>query len=84
MGLFLAAFGYRNWAHTNAGGAQDPEGFDDCDSDIVDLALKRLEVAAERWSSSRQPFFLGVVSLNTSNLPLRQWLSLGLVSGSRE
>ena len=63
-----SVFGYRDWNHADAGGPQGPEAFDSCDTDIVTLALGRLAVAAGRWSSSGQPFFLGA-GLRSVHIP---------------
>lgn len=52
-------YGVRNWNHADAGGAQAAGKFDDCDRKLVDLALERLEIAAELYHNSSQPFFLG-------------------------
>jgi iduronate 2-sulfatase len=54
------SYGYRNWNHANAGGPQDPESFDDCDRKLVDEALTRLALAAQRYHGAEsQPFFVG-------------------------
>ena len=65
-----SVFGYRNWNHHDAGGPQANNGtFDDCDANIVDMALKRLAYAADQYhSAASRPFFLAV-GLRSVHIP---------------
>ena len=53
----------------NSGGPQGPELFDECDSQLTDLAMQRLTVGAGLYHSKGQPFFLGLGYMNSVSGP---------------